>query len=1587
MGCQHIYKDANGKPSAIYQRALEKYGPDKAEEIYVTHMISTFDAKFSKATTSKGIDARSEKLELTPDEKYYVDTVTGKLHDRVTSALDNITSERPIERSFGEAVLKKKTTVIDSLDIAKENLAKKLLIGRLSAEEQASPNIETIIADKIKAEPDIMVKAKKDITSLWEAQRVAGDDFHAIISKVITKWDTEAQKRFDAKEAPITIQKDLSKIIAEVKEEMGDTWRYNNHDRIDEHSIYIAAVPVLQFVADEEKRINHLAPTGAKYQRISIKSERKVYTDRLKVPNSAEDGIAGSIDLLFTTANKSYNKTGDFKTKALHKAQDFDKTTGRMIQGPSHPGLVDTAHNRAIIQQSLYGAILSMSEYNHAVDEAITFLVPLNFVTENYNPDLGEATYKVSSIAKPDKPFRDNITTEIQNAITWLTKGDLKTVYDEARSKGISGMTERWSGSNEDGVPNATWSKDHKESAVKKALLGKHMDTKGKQVVTIWFESIPVTGMTDEEIVKALNKVYEAKKQDQNNIANDIRTLFYHPNDPIPKTLINRSKAVAALLQGFSMETHDLFLAQMFSEELRGIGPDVLIARNQITGALSFLSAITTTKNKVSFRSDGSKKPRTSLLGNYKTDAEIESGSLVEDLMSEPTTHDYISMKLGLAAMHIRKNSGNTIDIDQMKVVSLGYQNSVFVTTTTFEQEIAKLKMFEKYAGTDFPASYAELLKDVDNVEYIGSTAKHLENLMAQIANNTDPLGHAFGQAQKKELYNKYQEYNEGKLVGFELKKLLGNYVQSVATKLQYSVGDSERILSDPRFVAASKAFLEFMNFQNDLGKLAAERNSVAAINGAVSSGDAIQIRLHVIYNEASARIRNDMDSYFKEHTKLLNALMKSKGVDLVNLSLENFNKKVYGNMYKDSTNPEDRMTLKDENDSSLSKIEKEYIKYWNDKTIEGLLRTSPKKYHAGILDGSLWKRGTVPTIYGHKDFLTTDNFKSWTKLKKAVGLKIKSARKETSNNTKSFLEFGFATQFDGQATDESHGNSELRRSMLGISDMNAPKPQKENIETNLGLILNLLHLEGSEKLNYDYLLQSVVAAQSVLASIGDRERTNMSKDMINIWKEMVIFNRYKDEKVFQTVVDPLNTLSSQLLFTYSIRQAMIELSTGTLQTAASLISNTVLNAFASFIGKPENAGRYTMSDFTWGVNAWDAAFNITADSGRIQKIVWDAGMLVADADNIRSAEFEGKSKGKAFTSEAGFALNRLFFNSAITHTFLAQVKHLGIDKAYIKKGDNWVYDETLDSRFYVWDPETKMGTKAPETDDEKIKHSIWVATRKVMDKEGQLDGEGRMRMPLTANDRAEIKHYATRTYGSFNKDADVAGEAWVLGRSMLRYKKWATQKIANWYTPTVTNDMWGHWEQTADGKGGYVSSWVGDDFQGILQTLGFITKEIASLRGISAVRNLNRYQRENLSKLLADLTLTLMMMLMVLPFIQDNTPAIDAITGESTNIQGDFGKSKFGTSAFKAAANATSDLFFVTSILGTPGQKGPAGQGILSSILPGLGTIGRSAGQAWQAIGEGLKPEGEPGKKWNQLWESYGIGRSIEMVREPFTK
>jgi hypothetical protein len=1565
MGCEYLYKDEDGNPSAVYARALAQHGPEVAEQIYVRYMLNTINTKFSLPLRKSldEIEADGRKLKITQAEDAYVNPTTSKMFVRVTDYLESII-QRYKAKDAGQAKIQDALKGTDSLAIAKTKLADKLILSEFGPGWKHLTDAEkaAYIAKRIKDDPTLPDRAKAEIEAMWKASPLGGTTFHSLVDQVLTRmevlYNDKSNTDADGNKKQISISQIWS-ITNDVRNANLKDWQIERKGyTVDKFDVKEIAT----FVTDLVKEIQKVETKIGRH--LIMKPEFKVSTTGLVPPGSALDGIAGTIDLLLVDEKNEFAMTVDFKTKNASKIGEFDKVTGTFIGGPFQE-IDNTSAQRARAQQALYAAIL-LEETGIRVSDTMTMEIPITYSTLETKP-MGSNVYIPTGVGVATTAGPIPLGSLLSEINTHFKEGNLKEYYDKMRLTGISGVVESWSNG------QATFTKDHKDKYLKNKILQKFENPVSKKMVIDTMEGqIDVTGKSDDEIRAELSAIYDRTKEDQSNIARDIIGFFTYSGTKgyfLPRGLRGKENALTTLLAGFDKSTHTIHRAQGYLKELEGIGPDVLIVENNVTKALSFISAVTISNSKVDFDDDGTGR-RSSLIGKYATNKQVKTAALDPRLISTPQTHDFLAMKLALAALYIRRATGKSIAIDRMRVTSMNMGPSVQSTQTTFDVELKKLQLFADVAEDDFPAEYKELLKFLQKTKYAPTMETELYGFMKTLRDNMDPLNDSWiAKDTRGELIKVYDEMKDGKFVSSELRRLIGDYFAKLYKEIG---GRGQDIRKDPRYIAVARVLLEIEGFDKELGEVASRRVNVKYIRGAVSSGDKILTGLHTRYNNASAKIRMDMNEFSKEHKRLLSALQKDRNSDLIGDS-----EKTFGRLYKKSDNPEDRMMLYTSADpeySKLSTAERAYLDFINENMPKALARSAAMRYKEGILSGRLWKPGSVPVVFKGEELVTKETMTNWSALKKAIESKWKGSGKVmVSNEITQEIDWDFATRFDNQATDEGIGNSRTRRDRLGLEDMSNPGTMPSNIETNLAFIMNSAMLESAEKEHKEILLQTFNAAEAILYADGDEKAIGMTAEMMQGWKNMVMFSRYAEEpsQVMARGMDVLNQLSSTALFTYSLKQGLVEFSTGTLQNMASLMSNMIQNQVAEWTNQPQNVGRFTMPDWIWASRAWNKY------DQKLEQISYDLGIVTADPDDLKTPEFRGQSKFNVFKSESGFWLNRLFFNTAISHTFFAIMKNQGIIDAYKNVDGVWTYDEELDSRFYAYDAENGIGEKPPETDDEKKRYSLWVAVRSQMDKEGTLHKvTNRMILPMTANERSEIKHYATRLYGSFNKDAIIHGEIYSVIRGMFRYKKWFfSQRVANYWTPTIRDEaMYGHWEQEQDEDGNFHTVWKGDDFEGIIQTLTFITKELARTRDASFLNGsgLNKYQRENVSKLLADLLISLMMMFMVLPFMSGMETEVDPVTGKETTTTKDWAKSSAAQSLYKAGVNATADLFLVNSI-----------PGMTRSMFPGLSVLSGLGTGAWK-LGKSYITEGEDAwETTKQYVGKFGAGTSLVPVIE----
>jgi hypothetical protein len=149
---------------------------------------------------------------------------------------------------------------------------------------------------------------------------------------------------------------------------------------------------------------------------------------------------------------------------------------------------------------------------------------------------------------------------------------------------------------------------------------------------------------------------------------------------------------------------------------------------------------------------------------------------------------------------------------------------------------------------------------------------------------------------------------------------------------------------------------------------------------------------------------------------------------------------------------------------------------------------------------------------------------------------------------------------------------------------------------------------------------------------------------------------------------------------------------------------------------------------------------------------------------------------------------------------------------------------------------------------------------------------------------------------------------------------------------------------------------------------------ELYRTRSLAFMGELNQYQRENLSKLMADLFMILLMAVLVLPWLADETEELDPETGKTKVIQGERIKHQWGASAHKAASNALADMALVMSL-----------PSAMQSLLPGFGVFGGAVKNVVNLINASVTGE-ETEPFFKKTAKQWGIGRTGIMTYETFS-
>ncbi len=1401
--CKYIYLDEYGKPSEFYKEALATHGPEEAEALYILHMLQGSQLRFSldaELNTKlkdgiKDLDKMNVKIKEPTEEGYHVVGVS-KSMQRVSRWKDSLPKYVKEEDKLVNEFNKKKETFPDTPEGRKaktrswaENYLHTYLktFGKtyhttpeVTLAQEA--DLESYIDRIKKDDPKLYNKWIDHILNRWETSQKYGNTVHASIEYVLI----EVQKERD-KGVPLTGKQLKHFANLRITEARKRANKENDTALHGNEGIKNVLNEVLTRIEEVEKSWG-LSPGQA-----VIRPEQRVYSEALN--------LAGSIDLLVVNPFNRQVKIFDIKTKTEESLQKFYKMNNEVIGGP-YDNLESNPINNAAVQMSAYAAILMKNGFSISGQNEVILV----------NGDMFPPS---DQLAKPlDKQtfVYTNVTLNKFQPITSthdrILKYTLRDDYlEEARARAASGPLKTF---NEWVGGQVSTINDNEEDYVKRRMneIAKnadgdyyYQDLDPESSKRFSREIISPEQYEDKASLEAIFRTdYKHRHRKKERLGEDILIYFNDTTSNKREMRFRDSEqAVSEMLVGIDPSTHTLELAKDSLPSIWGdLGTGILVAREKgnpenitlfsVSAASNSYLKFETTKTRY-----GTKITSTTVFGNYKDDGEIENDlNLPLKYKSAAKEHDILLMELGVASMRFKKAFPNG-RIGPLKVASILGVGQKSITVSSVGDEISKLQKFKELVPSEeFPKEFAELIADhkINNGDLYGS--RSFDTLISILENAEFRAGSIFSGRSLEDVNDRLLQNLRARRRGVMVDDALMEDLKRLYDTLLLHRKKGE--MRNQELQLVSSIILQINGFdQNSLQLVGTALSALNLIRSSTTIDDHYISRMDKIRKEYMQRLILDFRDFNTEHQRLLSAYLESKGINkhtghgmkaaFQDLMLTS---KLTAEGSFDPSNPDFWMMLKSESDPSLSKEAREYINFFNKNVKKAAMMSAEKaKSIEGIDSDTFYSEGSIPIIKADKKVQGVIGTKKFFKSLGNYFLPASrdSVKKYASDNPEAFE---FHAKFSSEFTDSGQQHSDARRQKLGITQSGKSLPHSE-IELNLAVVLSKMVNDGLEKkyLGTVNTINNAVNTHLVnLEILHPKINTKISREYLEMANRMIIHNQFADEKEFGKGLDKIGRAASAMIFTASYRQALIEFSTAWVQGTSSMMANTI-NKFL-FKSKGE-AIWFDAKDWAKAGKIW---FGAGEFNEKAQVMVEENGMRLVDSEQLTSPEYTKHNKHRLIQSKVMYGLNTWSINNIQTHIFLAYALNRGFYDAYVKGEDGeFRYDETKDKRFYVYNTELGIGHKnPPQTAEEKQKFALWKTMRTEFKKEGMLykDGprEGQIRVPLTTQERAGLKQYTTRLFGSMTKEALLFSDFYAITRAMSRYKRWFGQKIANYWTP-----------------------------------------------------------------------------------------------------------------------------------------------------------------------------------------------------------
>jgi len=1454
--CKINYYDKDGNPSATYYETLEKEGEEVAKAAYASEMAvdgEALNSKINKLDTSEILKKLKSSNEISREKIKSKGTYTSfsSLMSKDKTADDIIYSYIAINLKTTDEIKKDehkgKTWEQVRNYVANEYFKYNRVENKLGTSD---PKIQ-----------EEFNRYKIDAEKLNNFQQNSGNGIHLFLEYL---FKAKENGGYDGIEH-------FDKYYNEAVREYKINYNPDEHEELSDTMFESLRPEVKTFVR------NILVLERKLDTKFKIFTEQHLISDKVKLDGK---GAHGYVDLMLYDPKNNIAYLYDFKTKSEQSYKNSDNPFNPYLPAPFDL-IVNNASNRARLQLSLYKKILEI-EYGITVAGLNVFTIVSSIKEEG---EVGDKTYNLYNINANSTNIKSVDPYEIGDVDEESLRTPKRRSPDDIVEELFDGKLVTTAQSSANFIKNQTV----------------HIkEENGK--FTWWdiFKHKYITKNSKEDMISYIKSSYKnyitVKKKAASHLVDLFETGAKH-RDTIWARSSYGEKA-DQILQPFTNGDWELKTARDLPE-LKDIGSDIIIAHNKINGETVLISLAAAYDSTYYFH-EAEDDTRTTILGHLMSDKAVDKKFDLSNI-PQATTHSLALFRLGLIADSLRRSDSIKYNkITKLESVTLEGTERNY-SYSTVEQQLGLLNvMIEamEYMGVEVPAELRLAIENKTKVNDQTVSDNIFKQLMMDIRGGVDPLTklqEKFGKSLNKrkissviEAMRKFSaeiDRAEWDMSFYEdLKKTFDRYYMIAFDSVMAikRTTDKDVVYNDQLFKAVNEAYLSFNDLyvlENPRFKKSVLRN----LNSLTTLGEPLAEKLHISIERFMQQSRDELVGPIDEHLKLQKKLMdETPGVNrLTSMFTPDNSAKIFKTMVEDEFrfddgNTNNWMKFKDPekrlNDKSyLTDTQREYIRFYVKHAQDALVRLFPSKVVKELMGGIKGEKGKWDPLYipiipqsageelrqtmslrKNQEITAKDVFTSFTKALKSLRKKPLSGTQEHSKPY-TFMSF-FTNQVD---TLPGRGSRETRN-LLKITEDGEKISDDRKIEMNPATILNLLMVEVTRK---EHMQAASLAAMAVDAKLAYEKAypgvdIKELREIIRLTTNMRIHNRVeKEEGTLAAITDVLRKSTSFALFTGSIRQISTEFNTGSLQNLSQMIANGI----NSFLFKGDTI--YDTKDRAW------AAKEIVSDFG--MQVMNSLGMYNTSIGEFTSTDYNAFKDKFIFQTKNGHAAVKTILKQNFEGVVLAQMHKKGLTKniySYDKSTKLYTYDETKDPRFYVYSEELDIEgqqTKPPEKNTEDYnKWLYWKAYRREMIKEGGIDSKtNKIKRPFIMDEMQAMKQQAIQMLGPMDSTEMMAAEGYALGRAGMIFKKWLFRKKTNYNIQKGKSFKMVEMMPVLDEYGkiiDYAKKW--NDFEDYFESLRTFIKAVRRHGSFKAgVNSLTNHQKQNISKLLGDLLLRLL--------------------------------------------------------------------------------------------------------------------------------